>query len=250
MKAPSTISATYVWAAPLAIAYTAWSVHRSYLFTGDKIDKIDEIAQSNDFWFIPKYSNGTIFREASDALKGAYEGFYLPDHLLPNRLHIYICTICGSLVISNLYSRSFYHKQLGWIFVYLYAVNQLIMAYVLFYIGMLPLGYWVVKLDKLCWIVMMISCPLGIKFAREKKFAMHRVCMIWCAAGLFAVPNIRTFHFLINKIQGADLLDGTVGRYFATLDQAAILSFFSSFGTAALYTLPLPTNSKKIKKTK
>lgn len=136
---------------------------------------------------------------------------------------------------------------------YLYAANQLIMAYVLFYLGMLPMGYWVVKLDKFCWIVMMISCPLGIKFAREKKFAMHRVCMIWCAAGLFAAPNIRTFWFLINKIQGADLLDGNVGRYFATIDQAAILSFFSSFGTAALYTLPLPTatySNSKVKKIK
>ena len=94
---PSTL--TYAWAVPGTVFLMYWALERSYTFTMP----LERIKIANEkFGFIPIYSNGTLFQEASEALTGAYSAFFDTKRYIPDRLHIWSCLIMSFLIVGNL----------------------------------------------------------------------------------------------------------------------------------------------------
>jgi len=151
MKIPAIVTA--LWAIPATIALFAWSF-RCVFYLWDNESSLDRITDSNNFWFIPKYSNGSLFEEASGALRGGFAIMNEPIHYTPDRIHFVAGAVLGVLCVGNLafgntlkttrdtkkrpHPYAKYHKTLGWIFVYVFVINQAALGYTLFWIGMLP----------------------------------------------------------------------------------------------------------------
>jgi len=105
--------------------------------------------------------------------------------------------------------------------------------------SILTVGPFTEQLDKFVWTVMMVTAPLGIKYALEKEWEKHRICMIYFSAALFTVANVRTFWYLLNNVfRSAETYDGDVGKVMGTVDEAGKWSVVVTFGVAILYTLP------------
>ena len=138
------------------------------------------------------------------------------------------------------------HKKLGWLFAYIAVINHVMMFYVLFVIGMLPMGPIIDMTNKVSFFVMLVLIPLGIRFAQQHQYERHRLCMIWTAAFFLVNPSMRFFWMIGGRMYSAEAF-GSVGGYFSYLTTAELLAIGLNLSVAIVYTFAGGKKGDKIK---
>jgi hypothetical protein len=120
------------------------------------------------------------------------------------RFHILISSIMGVLLLLQL-SKSFrqrnykLHKRIGYLLSFCFLLWLMEMGYILFVLGMVPMGTVIWASDVLAWVMVLILWPLGIYAAMQHQLKLHRTCFILLTAGVFMNPVQRLFWSLFSK---------------------------------------------------